>query len=194
MMLLVGVVVVSLSGHVEAPAAHRGVDVELVKDRRNDPRLRAGIGVGFGLESLGDANIVGGGFGLVGELGVQVNDRWAVYLRTTAETLFLLGAASVAVLAEVGFDRWSVSTGLGGTIAYFIAAGGGSSGAPAGLVLPLVVGITPFGRAEDSVLRRGLHLWLEGDLTLQLGATALPGGRPLTLRGGGSLFVGYVWR
>jgi hypothetical protein len=194
MMLIAGVVVVvSLSGQVESPAAHQGVDVELVRDQRNEPRLRAGIGLGFGLESFGSGG-AGGGFGLVGEVGLQVNDRWAVYLRTTAETALLVGSASAAVLAEVGFDRLSVSTGFGGTAAYFVVPGGGTSAAPVGLLIPLVVGITPVGRADDSVARRGVHLWLEGDLTFQVGGTTVLGGRPFRPGGGASLFVGYVWR
>jgi hypothetical protein len=122
------------------------------------------------------------GFGIAGDLGVQFDDRFALYARTTLATLVIAWSASAALLAEVGFDRFSVATGVGlsGLVIVW--------GSAASVVIPVVVGITPFGRADSRVGRAGFHLWLEGDVAV----ARLPAEEslPFTVR----LHVGYVWR
>jgi hypothetical protein len=117
--------------------------------------------------------------GVVAELGVQLGDRFSVLAR--GEAMPFNGSVDAAVLGEIGVERFSVAAGAGAMVRFF----GTFKGIPYAF-FPLVLGVTPFGRADTDVALRGLHVWLEGDVFLT-NSGLVPGF-------GGSLNAGFAWR
>jgi hypothetical protein len=155
-----------------APTQPPPVMTETVENARLEPRIRAGLGIGAaGVPGSGP------GFGVVAELGVQLADRFALLAR--GGVMPFNGSLDAAVLGEIGIERFSVGAGAGAMVRFF----GSIRGIPYAF-FPVVLGVTPFGRDPASVALRGLHVWLEGDLFLESGASGF----------GGSLNVGFAWR
>jgi hypothetical protein len=165
-----------------------GWDEAPIEERRAEPRVRAGLGAGGGAtitNSLrGQVSLVGGG-GIGFELGVQLMDRYSLYARVVADTLIGTTVGYGAVLGEVGFDHFSVATGVGlmGLLSFGIFGSGGSASF---IAIPIVFGFTPSDRPDTSLTRGGFHLWLDGAFAISLD------GR-LNLAGSLGLKLGYLW-
>jgi hypothetical protein len=168
----------------------------LLVAKRSKPRVRLGLGGAGGggyfwasgrpfVHSLARRDVTGGGAGFAFDIGLQINDRFAVYVHGAVDTILFANSLLGAVLGEVGYDTVSLATGVGvmGILNTPILSRGESRTL---LALPVVLGITPFGRSESSMRRSGFHIWLEGAVRIELGRSSV--GPYFGLK------LGYVWR
>jgi hypothetical protein len=89
-------------------------------------------------------------------------------------------------MTEYGWDRFSVSAGLG-----YAGAGTAFARGFSGAVIPVVLSLTPFGRGEKSVRRMGFVIAAEGGVGIgpNSGGSADP-----QWFGWGGLRLGFVMR
>lgn len=115
------------------------------------------------------------------DVGVLFIDRVAVFAHLTGDTVYVSGIGTIALMAEDGFEHFTVATGFGlGAAGSFAFSGTGFSSP----VVPLAIGWTPSARKDDVVVSVGLHLTLEGGAGFAGPGTMVWGG----------LRIGYVRR
>lgn len=138
---------------------------------RERPRVHFEIAgsIGVALSSyLGSGSI-----GITSSLGVQVNDRWALYARGALHSVFFMGNFHGAVFAEHNIAGSILSLGFGaGAQHSYLLAGPPCAGCvlpwELSVIVPMELSLDPIERSPTQIERRGIRISFEGAPTFSI--------------------------
>jgi hypothetical protein len=157
-------------------------------------RFRGGVGLETGaivVTAGADGAVAIGTGGIQGQLGVQINNNWAVYAQPNIDFLFAAGGTfglnvGGAVLGEYTFSGAPISIGAGPSTGALIAIGDGQAFATAPFYGAKVhFAVYPLMNRDDGGRRKALYL------ALDLNAQAFPQAGPSVLLFSPLASIGY---
>lgn len=131
---------------------------------RERARFRFGIGGGFGAGFSGF--VAAGGPAIQLALGVQLNDRWAIYAQGLAQSIVFIGNLQGALMAEWSIDPSlaTLSVGAGTAFTFQLVGPPCASCIPPqelALALPIEVGVHSHRRTSTQIHRAGFRFAIQ---------------------------------